>query len=120
MNQFMGNINEAAVFFGSLLFIAAGVVKLWRAQQRAVIKAHEASKVMDRVAAEFKKNSGKSMKDAIDRLELGLNDQMRQIELHREQVADLHKSQVELIRRVDDSYRLFAQALTHQPLPEEE
>lgn len=116
----MGNVNEAAVFFGSLLFIAAGVVKLWRAQQRAVIKAHEASKVMDRVAAEFQNNHGSSMKDAIDRLEVGQADQVRQMEIHRQQMADLHKAQVELIRRVDDAYRLFTHAITHQPLSEEE
>lgn len=96
--------NEVAALLLALTAISAVLVKVWTAQKTAVIKAHEAAKVMDRVAAEFVNNHGSSMKDAIDRLEAGQLD-------HARQMQSLHQAHHELIRRVDDTYRMFAHVI---------
>lgn len=111
LGHFLDSVNATALFLGSISVIIGVLIKVWRAQKAAVIKAHAAAQVMDRVAAEFQNNHGSSMKDAIDRLEAGQADQVRQMENHRQQVAELHTAQAELIRRVDDTYRLFAQVI---------
>ena len=111
-NEFMALFIAAAATIGILF-------KVWKAQKAAVIKAHEAAQVMDRVALEFQNNHGSSMKDAIDRLEAGQVDQAEQMRRHQEQMTELHTSQVDLIRRIDDAYRLFAHVVTHTPPTEE-
>lgn len=119
VSQIVGSANG----FFALILAAAGILtvllNVWKAQKAAVIKAHEAAKVIDRVAAEFQNNHGSSMKDAIDRLEAGQAMQAQQLQVQQEQMVDLHKSQVDLIRRVDDTYRLFAHVVTSTPTTEE-
>lgn len=110
--DFLGHANGVAALLLAVAGLVALLLKVHRAQKAAVIRAHEAAKVIDRVAAEFVNNHGSSMKDAIDRLEAGQMDQARQ--LH-----NLHESQSLLIRRVDDAYRLLAQRDHHDQHPEE-
>ena len=115
----LSGANEALALILAAVAIVGLLFKVWKAQKAAVIKAHEAAKVMDRVAAEFVNDHGASMKDAIDRLEAGQQDHAQQMQATREQVTELHKSQAELIRRVDDAYRLFAHVITRTPTEEE-
>lgn len=56
----MENANSVAAFVLALAGILALLVKVWRAQKASVIRAHEAAKVIDRVAAEFVNNHGSS------------------------------------------------------------
>lgn len=99
--------NEVAGLFLAAVALATVLAKVWRAQKSAVIKAHEAAQVVDRIAAEFVNNHGSSMKDSIDRLEAGQLD-------HARQMQALYQSHAELIRRVDDTYRLFAHVIAQE------
>lgn len=112
VSHLLDGANEAAALTLAMAGVIAILLKVWKAQKAAVIKAHEAAKVMDRVASEFKNDHGSSMKDAVDRLESGQLDQARQLQV-------MHEAQTSLIKRVDDAYALFAHVITINTTPEE-
>lgn len=97
----INDMNAAAVLVGSLLALAGAAWKIWRAQQAAIIRAHETAQVLDKVRAEFDKNHGSSLRDAIDRMEYSLED------LH-ERHARLEAAQGESTRRIDGLFELVA------------